>query len=490
MKKNKFVKGTVKIQLFDEDKNLIHEEEKENMVTNAIYYALGQCITNNRNPIGSTAIFPLATKALGGLFVFDEELDEDEENIFFPMVQGEGQNEHVVHLIGHAGQDQNTSDPLRGSLNIAESGRTDTGYVNTWDFNTSQGNGTIKSVALTHIAGGSEPLCFTSNGSESDVELARYMSGNDLHIYRCRVFYYRNDIQTAFAFKDNKLVKFHAMSYNLKVTDPRYSTDSTEIQEIINPLIASVNDHNEVYDASIYSWTQDYNGNLYGIKINRISQRDKVDGQYYDRWHYNYTNEEGDATVWIRKWKYDDGTYVEDGQEQSYTLTNVRARKYQVSWNYPSAVINEGYLWLIHADNLHVYKIKLSDTAQISLYGPFNDEAVSGIYPMKGGGVITSRGILIYPDGNFVIKRYCRFGHFNYVDENLFMCGSTYTFDRNASNPNYPGNFSDHTDKLLSSNYLGTIMNLGSPITKTSANSMKIIYTLTDAEYEEEDEEE
>jgi hypothetical protein len=49
------------------------------MITNAIYYALGQCITNYGNP--TDALFPLATKGLGGVWLFDGELEEDVENI-------------------------------------------------------------------------------------------------------------------------------------------------------------------------------------------------------------------------------------------------------------------------------------------------------------------------------------------------------------------------------------------------------------------------
>ena len=36
-------------------------------------------------------------------------------------------------------------------------------------------------------------------------------------------------------------------------------------------------------------------------------------------------------------------------------------------------------------------------------------------------------------------------------------------------------------------NYLGTINNLGSTITKTAAQTMKIVYTLTDIEDEDEE---
>ena len=465
----KKLKGNVTIKLFDEDGNVVHEESKDNMITNAIYYLLGQVITNVKDP--KDYVFPLSTLALGGIWLFDGELDEDAENIDFPM---------DVHLVGHGGQSQNTSDIMRGSLNVSESGRTDTGYVNTWDFSTSQGNGTIKSVALTSWICGDAPLRF-DRGATGCKEIHTHDSSN---YYGSYVFFHDNVTQRAFSYKNNAIYSFNCPSYDLKVNDPLYIS---QVETVISPLIEAVSTTTERIEFVDYSICQGYDNYLYAIAVNR--EWVKVGSNYY--WDYGRNNAQGDAEIWIRKWHYEDNTFVEVPYSQEdprwhYTLLNVHAKGLNPDMRTGKyAIINNGYLWMVHYDNLHVYKINMEDMAQISLYGPFNDLAINGLYPMKHGGVITSTGILIYPDGNFIYKgNDFRFPQSNYIGDNLirFTGGSSPTVDANGSGDTC----SNRPKKAIPCNYLGSIMNLGQTITKTSATSMKIIYTLTDAEYEEE----
>ena len=134
------LKGHLQIDLHNEITGEDKRIEQDNMVTNALGYLLG--LAANAGGKGTNMfddLLPAATKALGGLFLFDGTLTEDVNNVHFPM---------SVHLTGHAGQSANTASKLGGSINTAESGRTDTGYVNVWDFSTSQANGTIASLAL------------------------------------------------------------------------------------------------------------------------------------------------------------------------------------------------------------------------------------------------------------------------------------------------------------------------------------------------------
>lgn len=136
------LKGHLQIDLHNEITGETRRFEQDNMVTNALGDILG--LAANVGAKGVNAfddLLPAATKTLGGLFLFDGALTENVNNVHFPM---------SVHLIGHARQETNTTAKLAGSINKAESGRTDTGYVNVWDFSTSQANGTIASLALTH----------------------------------------------------------------------------------------------------------------------------------------------------------------------------------------------------------------------------------------------------------------------------------------------------------------------------------------------------
>ncbi|MGO4997869.1 hypothetical protein, partial [Oribacterium sp. Sow4_G1_1] len=119
------LKGHLQIDLHNEITGENERVEQDNMVTNALGYVLG--LAANVGAKGNnhfSDLLPAATKALGGLLLFDGTLTEDVNNVHFPM---------GVHLIGHAGQTANTASKLGGSINKAESGRTDTGYVNVWD---------------------------------------------------------------------------------------------------------------------------------------------------------------------------------------------------------------------------------------------------------------------------------------------------------------------------------------------------------------------
>jgi hypothetical protein len=56
---------------------------------------------------------------------------------------------------------------MRGSFNVLESGYVggsrNRSYLNVWDFNTSQANGIIKSIALTNVDAGSNPCRVASD---------------------------------------------------------------------------------------------------------------------------------------------------------------------------------------------------------------------------------------------------------------------------------------------------------------------------------------
>ena len=55
---------------------------------------------------------------------------------------------------------------MRGSMNQTESKKIDNGYRFVWDFTTSQANGTISCVALTHKFGGLAYMGNTYNGKD------------------------------------------------------------------------------------------------------------------------------------------------------------------------------------------------------------------------------------------------------------------------------------------------------------------------------------
>ena len=132
------LKGHVQIDIHNHNSGFTERYEQDNMVTKALDYIIPNWQGANR--VANDGIMPLATGALGGLMLFDGELTESEDNIFFP---------NEAHLIACAGQGTNGDNPRMGSKNASESKELATGYQSVWDFNTSQANGSIRSLALT-----------------------------------------------------------------------------------------------------------------------------------------------------------------------------------------------------------------------------------------------------------------------------------------------------------------------------------------------------
>ena len=98
------LKGKTRIELRNAETGELEEvREDENLITHAIDYIIDAEMSYNAAP--NDYCLPVATKLLGGIMLFDDELDEDVDNIHFPV---------DVHLVGYAGQTVNPT--LRKSL--------------------------------------------------------------------------------------------------------------------------------------------------------------------------------------------------------------------------------------------------------------------------------------------------------------------------------------------------------------------------------------
>ena len=98
------MKGSTKIILtiVETGEQEIHEDT--NLITNALDKIINMELAMNYTP--NEHLLPIATKALGGLMLFDGQLTEEVDNIHFPA---------EAHLVGYADQTVNTTDKYRGS---------------------------------------------------------------------------------------------------------------------------------------------------------------------------------------------------------------------------------------------------------------------------------------------------------------------------------------------------------------------------------------
>lgn len=148
------IQGKTKIQLFDSNGNLENEIVEKNMVTNALKYLVSldsSMLFNNTAASIFESSMPFYSKAMSGLMLFNENIEENPEIIFKPA---------NVNIVGHAGSAYSGTNVMRGTYNSNESGELKDdnlqviGYRRVWDFGTDKANGTIKCLSLTSLDGG------------------------------------------------------------------------------------------------------------------------------------------------------------------------------------------------------------------------------------------------------------------------------------------------------------------------------------------------
>lgn len=151
--------GTTKIELTDIHTGKVETFENHNMVTNAIRDIFRPLGLSLRPSYYFNNFVPYYQKLLGGILCFDTEIKEDADDYYAPA---------SANLVGCAsyGVQNNTKNTFRGGFNQTESevNLKDRYVKYVYDFATSQANGTIASVCLTHANGG-----YTSYGSKNAV---------------------------------------------------------------------------------------------------------------------------------------------------------------------------------------------------------------------------------------------------------------------------------------------------------------------------------
>lgn len=198
--------GKSVIELTDVHTGQVEKYEDSNLVTEAVSDVLNANImgvlydsTAFNNANGENWMLPLNKNIMGGILLYQNEIEEREDNIYAPLTNP---------LIGYASDDaNNTTDIRRGSRNLTESKVIDGGYRFVWDFATSQANGTISAICLSNTLAG-KGTQFSNNYTVR------------LGSYSCE----RNVYATE-AYRDNKRI-FVKEGYRLEMTTYYNSTQA------------------------------------------------------------------------------------------------------------------------------------------------------------------------------------------------------------------------------------------------------------------------
>ena len=462
------LKGHIQIDIHNHNSGFTERYEQDNMITNALNKIIPNWMGGN-SKYANDGVMPICNKALGGLMMFDDVLTEDVDNIHFPS---------EAHLIASAGQGVNSSDPLRGSRNNSESKALATGYQTVWDFNTSQANGSIRSLARTLAANGDwcepfynywgtmvnalrrlngdrsfscAPLCYDEEKQEMYFFGPDGRSSSSTYDYNRRIYIYH---LTA------TIYKCYVPTGKYKVADAAYRCDYPEAVTQVSFDIERFSDE---------PWGYFVNG---------------YDGYAYCIWTDQNTS--GNGTFRYRKLKLSDYSFeLSDEIVVSVASCSLRG-------GMTNAIINQGKAILRGYNSRWFYVVDLANPVNVRAVdlgeGWWSEEY--RLSNMRNGNVrfIITRNssspsryffadAILYPDGWVISQapyaegtsRSINNEHypFRLITDGLMTWGSDYSFTSYG---------------YLVNNYLGTICNLSSAVVKNAASSMKVIYTLTDVD--------
>lgn len=420
------IKGHVQIDLHDTRTGFNERIEKDNLVTNALDTLSKFSLTS---PNGYFS--PIATKALGGIMLFDNAIEESASNVYLPSDS---------HIVGMAGQTAETDD-FRGTYNTEESCVIENGYTSVWDFATNQCNGQIGAVARTHADILNSYSLTPSIGSLLTVIYdSSLSSAYGLAYDKANGYYYFYDT------KDSKVKRIKYFANKLGVCDEfrdtfkSYNLKPYEYEEVED--LSGTNVRNPGFNQDGYTYEETSCQNSGGITVSLTITRIKCSD--YSFGAETKTFDVSSLNVLFYNFFYASNGYI-------YYLTSNRSQIFKINFNNP-------------ADMVEV--IKESD-------GVTN---ISGVRLTKTGVAIvdayyngSSCVIYIYPDDTFVINT--KPGYINLRQGMQIDDGSWIGFYDS-------GNYYIVRNRMYE--YLGTIANVG-PFQKNSTQTMKITYSLTNA---------
>jgi hypothetical protein len=149
----KKLKGLAKIELINAETGEVKTQYEHNIVTKAIPELY------SKNPFGMCRVTRSPSQLMSGLLLFNEELDENINNIDIPRTPDAWAGSGVCQ----------TTSTKRGNAVLQESKVTPTGCKFVWEFGTSQGNGMYRSLALTNpIICNHDIFGYAAKSDESD----------------------------------------------------------------------------------------------------------------------------------------------------------------------------------------------------------------------------------------------------------------------------------------------------------------------------------
>lgn len=466
------LKGYTKIELTDVKTGEKKTVEKHNLITNALSEVFNPLFgLNSTNPTKSSSR-PDYLQYFGGIMLFDSEITENANQVL-------PDSDNAMVGCGTPDASVATGDnKYMGTYNGVESGYDAENKTMklVYDYSTSQANGTIQSICLTHADAGRgfynsnirytpiEALAHKTNS----ISISSYLTQSSEIVYGDAQYLITFDIDNekiyTVKFVDSSTIKIltrRFLTKHLSLLSSAYSLIDEQTITLSNNLLSYKSYNYDPTDNALYiiSSTYEY------INPNTSFQVCKISFPNFTVTQSNLTNATGS------------------------TLSNTKANANYQSYN--RILAYNGYLYFCPYDygsspSTHYFRIQISNYANVVDYGAL------GYYYVP---IIGINGKVVWS------KTYLRYS----FPENFLISDETQTFSSalsiyNESNVeqfsltpvmNHPllvfagdSNSSGIRGFHFIKGYLATINNLPEPITKTTAQTMKITYTLQEVENE------
>lgn len=464
------LKGITTIELTDVNSGEVESIVEENMITQAISDFFSHNVDGMLfNVSGSSGdlnanMTPLCPNGIGGILLFSDAIVEDANAYYAPSANP---------CIGYASNDVNaTANVMRGSLNLTETQKLENGYKFVWDFSTSQGNGTISAVALTHKWAGIGYMGDLYNNTSKYWHMKGLGYGNTAEVRTA----YVNVVEIDFEGNCFYTIGMNT-SNEIVIRKIRKSFRSVGLNDTMLENAIRVLEENTITPTSFIMSNPSNNSGNYDFM-------DGKDGFWYGFWHD--ANSSGNAVIkWI-KIKKSDYSF----SEGTWTLNNVYLVQAGYHYGYNTGpqrtvywALRDGYLYAMAYNKQSVYKININNVADVtqiklgftSNYSGPNEYRQYGTICMAViGDWIVGSDFRISTDD--IVYKTANAMPFAYTCTPIFQYGPFL-----VSFGNYYGN-STRKNLFLLTPYLASINNLSTSVIKTADKTMKITYTITETE--------
>ena len=417
------MKGHVKLELRNAngETKVVHQD---NLITNAVPMFIGNVITT-RSLSGTDVDI---ANTLGGILLFEETLDENKNNISFPYDNA---------CLGYGSNTNDNSIPGLATFQTTESGNTPDGIKMVWDFNSSQANGIIKALALTHVKHMTDGL----------ISHWYYRLGDAINKTTIWLFNRSNfkclgvDDQNAFYI----LAKTNNSGIIYKCTnscDGSIKSKNSVAREVIKDLGANY--------SSIISATNGFDGYVYIAYYN--SNLKKIE---------------------IKRYNFSDKSFEEDANFSFETNITGYSSSSALTDNYLACV--NGSFYICKRGETQVYKLnKDSSDVKFSVLEKnlymWDQISADEIYIHPS---IEKSNPLIY---NLRTEKIKKHAFITQSSSYAVPFGGCFIAKNGIALSTYDGELRF----IESLPYLGTICNLKTPIEKTADQTLRVTYTLTD----------